>query len=62
MPVISLMTDFGIKDGTVGVMKGVIWGICPAAQISDPIRVTKDPSASKDVRQKLRRTVSTQLG
>lgn len=35
MPVISLMTDFGIKDGTVGVMKGVIWGICPSAQISD---------------------------
>jgi S-adenosylmethionine hydrolase len=33
--VISLMTDFGIKDGTVGVMKGVIWGICPSAQISD---------------------------
>jgi S-adenosylmethionine hydrolase len=29
------MTDFGIKDGNVGVMKGVIWGICPAAQISD---------------------------
>ena len=35
MPVISLMTDFGIKDGTVGVMKGVIWSICPQAQISD---------------------------
>jgi S-adenosylmethionine hydrolase len=35
MTVISLMTDFGIKDGTVGVMKGVIWGICPGAQISD---------------------------
>ena len=35
MPLITLMTDFGIKDGTVGVMKGVIWGICPAAQISD---------------------------
>ena len=35
MPVISLMTDFGVKDGTVGVMKGVIWGICPTAQISD---------------------------
>jgi len=33
--VITLMTDFGIKDGTVGVMKGVIWGICPSAQISD---------------------------
>ena len=29
------MTDFGIKDGNVGVMKGVIWGITPDAQISD---------------------------
>ena len=35
MSVITLMTDFGIKDGNVGVMKGVIWGICPSAQISD---------------------------
>lgn len=35
MPVITLITDFGIKDGNVGVMKGVIWGICPSAQISD---------------------------
>jgi S-adenosyl-L-methionine hydrolase (adenosine-forming) len=35
MSVISLMTDFGIKDGNVGVMKGVIWGIAPEAQISD---------------------------
>jgi len=35
MPLITLMTDFGIKDGNVGVMKGVIWGICPGAQISD---------------------------
>lgn len=35
MPVISLMTDFGIKDGNVGVMKGVIWNIAPSAQISD---------------------------
>ncbi|HUE97962.1 MAG TPA: SAM-dependent chlorinase/fluorinase, partial [Anaerolineales bacterium] len=35
MSVITLMTDFGIKDANVGVMKGVIWGICPAAQISD---------------------------
>ncbi len=32
---ISLMTDFGIKDGNVGVMKGVIWNICPHAQIAD---------------------------
>jgi S-adenosyl-L-methionine hydrolase (adenosine-forming) len=35
VPVITLMTDFGLKDGNVGVMKGVIWGICPSAQISD---------------------------
>jgi S-adenosyl-L-methionine hydrolase (adenosine-forming) len=35
MTVISLMTDFGIKDGNVGVMKGVIWNIAPDAQISD---------------------------
>jgi hypothetical protein len=33
--IISLMTDFGIKDGNVGVMKGVIWNICPHAQIAD---------------------------
>ncbi len=35
MPILSLMTDFGIKDGNVGVMKGVIWSICPEAQIAD---------------------------
>jgi S-adenosyl-L-methionine hydrolase (adenosine-forming) len=35
MAVISLMTDFGIKDGNVGVMKGVIWGIAPDTSISD---------------------------
>jgi hypothetical protein len=35
MTVITLMTDFGIKDGNVGVMKGVIWGIAPQVQIAD---------------------------
>ena len=35
LPTIAMMTDFGIKDGNVGVMKGVIWGICPEAQIAD---------------------------
>jgi S-adenosylmethionine hydrolase len=35
MAVISLMTDFGMKDGNVGIMKGVIWGICPMVRISD---------------------------
>jgi S-adenosylmethionine hydrolase len=35
MTCISLLTDFGLKDGNVGVMKGVIWGIAPGVQISD---------------------------
>ena len=35
MTTITLMTDFGIKDGNVGVMKGVIWNILPQAQIAD---------------------------
>ena len=30
-----MMTDFGIEDGNVGVMKGVIWAICPEANIAD---------------------------
>ena len=32
---ISLLTDFGLRDGNVGVMKGVIWGIAPNARIAD---------------------------
>jgi hypothetical protein len=35
MTVISLLTDFGTRDGYVGVMKGVIYGIAPEAQIAD---------------------------
>jgi S-adenosylmethionine hydrolase len=35
MTVISLLTDFGSQDGFVGVMKGVIWDICPDAHIAD---------------------------
>ena len=34
-PVIALMTDFGMGDGDVGVMKGVIAGITPDALIID---------------------------
>lgn len=34
-PVISLTTDFGLVDPFVGTMKGVIAGICPAAQVID---------------------------
>lgn len=34
-PVVALMTDFGLGDGDVGVMKGVIAGIAPEANIID---------------------------
>lgn len=35
MKIVSLMTDFGLKDGNVGVMKGVIMGIAPDVTIVD---------------------------
>lgn len=35
MTIITLMTDFGLKDGNVGVMKGVIAGIAPQTQVID---------------------------
>lgn len=34
-PIISLTTDFGLSDAFVGVMKGVIAGICPSANVVD---------------------------
>lgn len=33
--IITITTDFGIKDGNVAAMKGVIWTIFPAARIAD---------------------------
>jgi len=35
MPTLTLTTDFGTKDGFVGTLKGVLWSICPTAQIAD---------------------------
>jgi len=35
MTVITLTTDFGLRDGFGGVLKGVIWSICPEARIAD---------------------------
>lgn len=35
MPIITILTDFGTKDGFVGTMKGVIWSIDPSIQIAD---------------------------
>ncbi len=34
-PIITLLTDFGTKDPYVGIMKGVILGICPHAHLVD---------------------------
>ena len=34
-PILTLTTDFGLNDHFAGAMKGVILGICPAAQIVD---------------------------
>jgi S-adenosylmethionine hydrolase len=34
-PILTLTTDFGTSDHYVGVMKGVILGICPRVQIVD---------------------------
>lgn len=34
-PILTLTTDFGLSDHYVGVMKGVILGICPDARIVD---------------------------
>lgn len=35
LPTITLLTDFGLRDGYSGVLKGVIWRILPDAQIAD---------------------------
>ncbi len=35
MPVIALLTDFGLQDHYLGAMKGVILGICPEATLVD---------------------------
>jgi len=35
MSLITIMTDFGLKDGNVGVMKGVIYSIAPRAAVVD---------------------------
>ena len=34
-PIVSLLTDFGDRDGFVGIMKGVVLGICPEARLVD---------------------------
>jgi len=34
-PLVALLTDFGARDPFVGIMKGVILGICPDASLVD---------------------------
>jgi S-adenosylmethionine hydrolase len=33
--ILTLLTDFGERDGYTGVIKGVIWGMAPGARIAD---------------------------
>jgi len=42
VPIITLLTDFGERDAFVGIVKGVLLGVCPTAQIVD---LTHDISA-----------------
>jgi len=35
VPIVTLLTDFGERDGFVGIVKGVLLGICPSARIVD---------------------------
>ena len=35
VPIIALLTDFGLSDAYVGTMKGVLLSICPAARLID---------------------------
>ena len=35
LPILTLLTDFGLRDGYSGVLKGVIWSILPDAQVAD---------------------------
>ena len=34
-PIVTLLSDFGGKDGFVGILKGVVLGICPQARLVD---------------------------
>src|SRR4030042_4546729 len=57
MTVITLLTDFGIRDGYPGVMKGVIWKIAPDVQIAD-ISHSIEPQNSQQGAIALARTAS----
>ena len=35
MPIITLLTDFGVQDEFVGVMKGVMLSMCPSVAVID---------------------------
>src|SRR5882672_830617 len=35
IPIITLTTDFGTRDPWVGIMKGVMLGVCPEAHLVD---------------------------
>jgi hypothetical protein len=56
MATITLLTDFGLRDGYSGVLKGVIWNILPDTQIAD-ISHTIHPQDVREGALALLRTV-----
>ncbi|RCK74860.1 MAG: hypothetical protein ANABAC_1577 [Anaerolineae bacterium] len=54
MPIITLTTDFGLKDSHVGAMKGVIWSLAPHAQIADITHLV-EPQNIQQAAQLIRR-------
>lgn len=46
-PIITIMTDFGLRDGYVGVMKGIILGIAPEAHIVDITHLVSPQNVSE---------------
>jgi hypothetical protein len=53
---ITLLTDFGIRDGGVAAMKGVIWSIAPDVKITD-LSHTVGPQNIQEAAVILRRVV-----
>src|SRR5690242_5702409 len=47
LPLITITTDFGLEDGYVGMMKGVIYSINPAALLVDLTHVVEPQNVAQ---------------
>ncbi|MBI3928588.1 MAG: SAM-dependent chlorinase/fluorinase [Armatimonadetes bacterium] len=55
-PIITLLTDFGLRDPFVGVMKGVVAGICPEARLVDLTHMVSPQDVEEGAYQLFRAT------